>query len=128
MNMTNCPYCGNPLEENVTFCPYCGTQLAQPAPVDTAQQAPAGGIPQQPPVMLDPADHTWEFDPKDISDNKVYCMVIYLMGIVGGIVGLLASQSSPYVAFHVRQALKFTVLNTLLGFVTLLLFLSLIHI
>lgn len=58
-------------------------------------------------------DHTREFDEKDISDNKVVAMLVYLIGIPGIIVALLCSNSSPYAGFHVRQALKFVVMNTL---------------
>lgn len=112
--MKNCPHCGNQISENAAFCPYCGAQFGQPNP--------AGGYPQQPAVvMVAPYDHTREFDPQDVSDNKVYGMVIYLMGVIGVIVGLLAAQSSPYVAFHVRQALKFTVVDTLIGLAALVL-------
>ena len=67
----------------------------------------------------DPYDHTSEFTAKDISDNKVIAMLVYLMGTIGIIVALLASKDSPYLSFHVRQALKFTVLT---GIITLLLF------
>ena len=55
----------------------------------------------------DPYDHTSEFT--------------YLMGTIGIIVALLASKDSPYLSFHVRQALKFTVLEVLTGIITLLL-------
>lgn len=70
----------------------------------------------------DPYDHTSEFTAKDISDNKVIAMLVYLMGTIGIIVALLASKDSPYLSFHVRQALKFTVLEVLTGIITLLLF------
>lgn len=65
-------------------------------------------------------DHTDEFDPIDISDNKVIAMLIYLMGTFGIIIALLASHTSPYVGFHVRQSLKFTVLSMLAGIIALL--------
>lgn len=71
---------------------------------------------------IDPYDHTSEFDAKDISDNKVIAMLAYLMGTVGVIVALLASGESPYVAFHVRQSLKYTVLSVLSGLVGAVLF------
>lgn len=74
----------------------------------------------------DPYDHTSEFTAKDISDNKVIAMLVYLMGTIGIIVALLASKDSPYLSFHVRQALKFTVLEVLTGIITLLLFWTLI--
>lgn len=74
----------------------------------------AYGMPQQQPY-IDPRDHTAEFSPKDISENKVIAMIPYLMGTVGIILALLASKESPYVAFHVRQAMKLAVCNVLLG-------------
>ena len=48
-------------------------------------------------------------------------MLVYLMGAVGIVIALLASHSSPYAAFHVRQALKFTVVNILMAICTVLL-------
>ena len=72
--------------------------------------------------MVDPYDHTAEFDPKDISDNKVICMLIYLTGAIGIFIALLASSTSQYVAFHVRQALKFLVVYSLMAIVLALVF------
>ena len=60
-------------------------------------------------------DHTSEFTAKDISENKVVAMLIYLLGWVGIIIALLAGNQSPYAAFHVRQGLKFVVLDCLIG-------------
>jgi uncharacterized membrane protein len=74
------------------------------------------------PVYTDPYDHTAEFDAKDISDNKVICMMIYLTGFIGILIALLASNSSKYVAFHVRQGLKFQVVSILTTLVSLLTF------
>ena len=76
---------------------------------------------QQNYAPYDPYDHTAEFTAKDISDNKVIAMLVYLMGTVGIIIALLASKESPYVAFHIRQSLKFTVVEILGGIITLLL-------
>lgn len=78
-----------------------------------------GGMAQQ--AYYDPKDHTAEYDPKDISDNKVMAMLPYLMGTIGIIIALLASRESPYTYFHVRQALKITVCNALVGIVTVIL-------
>jgi len=100
--MKTCPKCNKQNEDDVKFCLECGSALdAAPATPDY--------------------DHTAEFDPKDISDNKVIAMLTYLMGVVGVIIALLAANTSKYAGFHVRQALKFTVLNSLLGIVALLL-------
>lgn len=107
--MKYCPHCSAQLQDDAYFCPNCGTQFVQ------QQQAYAPQ--QQAPVYVDPKaiyDHTAEFDPKDISDNKVISMLVYLMGWIGIVIALLASSTSKYAAFHVRQALKITVVETLL--------------
>lgn len=72
----------------------------------------------------DPYDHTAEFDPKDILDNKVFAMLCYLMDFIGIIVALLATHSSKYTMFHVRQALKITVVSILSVFVLIIPFLG----
>ena len=113
--MKTCPNCGNQIRDDAAFCPHCGMQFQQAAPGQQPYAAQPGV------VYVAPYDHTQEFDPKDISENKVYCMVIYLMGVMGVIVGLLAAQKSPYVSFHVRQALKFTVVDVLLALCMLIL-------
>lgn len=118
--MKYCPNCHNQLKDDAVFCPHCGTNTAgapQP-PQNGYQPMPNYG---RPAPMYDPYDHTAEFDPQDISDNKVICMLVYLMGVVGIFIALLASSTSKYAAFHVRQALKFTVVNTLVMFVSALL-------
>ncbi|HJD21119.1 MAG TPA: zinc ribbon domain-containing protein [Candidatus Gemmiger faecigallinarum] len=119
--MKHCPHCGNQIKDEAAFCPYCGSRFEQPGSVgDSAQGQPQsgtpGGYPPQPNVvMVAPYDHTREYAAQDVSDNKVFCMVIYLMGVIGVIIGVLASHDSPYVRFHVRQALKCTVLEALLA-------------
>lgn len=76
--------------------------------------------------VADPFDHTAEFDPKDISDNKVIAMLCYLLGSIGVIIALLAANKSDYAAFHVRQALKLTVVNVLLGIVAIVLAITIV--
>lgn len=109
--MKNCPNCNAQLADNAAFCTSCGTPLQNPG-----QQYYGKAVP-----MYDPYDHTAEFDQKDISDNKVYCMLVYLMGWIGILVALLAAPQSPYTAFHVRQALKINVTITLMSIVSALL-------
>ena len=81
-------------------------------------------IPQVP--YRDPYDHTSEFDSAEISNNKIFAMLPYLLGWIGVIVALLAcgkkdNSKMGYIDFHVRQALKITVVSTLVGIITLLL-------
>lgn len=80
----------------------------------------AGGYAQNP-VYSDPYNHSGEFDKTDVSQNKVFAMLPYLMGWIGVIVALIASRESKYVGFHVRQALKLSVTKTLLGIIALVL-------
>lgn len=102
--MAFCAKCGTELPAGANVCPNCGS------PVNGAASA-----------VVPDWDHTAEFDAKDISDNKVIAMLCYLMSIVGIIIALLGASKSDYAAFHVRQALKFTVIETLTGIITLLL-------
>ena len=76
---------------------------------------PGGGARSYaPPAQAPNWDHTREFDAKDVSENKAVAMLVYLMGFIGIIIALLAGTTSPYAAFHVRQGLKFVVLDTLI--------------
>ena len=123
--MKYCNHCGAGLPDDATFCTACGNSLnPNPAPgyAPNPGYAPVPGYAPQGYAPVDPYDHTSEFDPKDISDNKVICMLIYLTGAIGIFIALLASNSSKYVAFHVRQALKFMVVNSLIAVVTALTF------
>ena len=91
--MKFCSTCGAQLEDNAQFCPQCGTNFAPAAPA----------------VVIDPADHTAEFDPQDISENKVVAMLPYLCGLIGVIIAAILAADSPFARFHVKTALKFTV-------------------
>lgn len=126
-NMKICPNCNTQHDDNAAFCMNCGTNfVSQPQ-----QNYNNGPVYQMPPQVnyapaIDPYDHTAEFDEKDISENKTIAMLVYLLGAVGIVIALLASNTSPYVAFHVRQALKFTVITVLSSIVAALLCLTFI--
>lgn len=143
-----CPKCGSDMNDGSAFCTKCGASLGQNAqnnnngtPQGNFQQGssqqgnaqmnmnngmPYGnsqmnnGMPYAQPY-IDPKDHTAEFDAKDISDNKVMAMIPYLMGTIGIIIALLASRESAYAYFHVRQALKITVVTILMSIITVIL-------
>ena len=138
--MRLCPNCNTPTDDNAVVCPNCGLQFAaapqgqqnpNPNPNPNFNPNPnvnqGYNVPPQPmQPMYDPYDHTAEFDPKDISDNKVMAMLGYLFGFFGIIIALIASKESPYTAFHVRQALKFSVVNILMLICTAFLFWTII--
>lgn len=114
--MKPCPQCNNMIDDAAEFCPACGARFAAAQPA----QAPVPNAPYAQPYAApvpayNPYDHTAEFDAKDISENKVMAMVAYLVPVLGIIIALLASSNSKYTAFHVRQALKLTVVSTLIG-------------
>lgn len=108
--MKNCPVCQTPCDDNGLFCPRCGYAF-------NGQGQPIYAAP-----VTDPKDHTAEFDPKDISDNKVIAMLLYLSSFIGIIVAALTANHSPYVAFHMRQALKFLVAGSLLSILAVVFF------
>ncbi len=120
--MKTCPNCQAPVKDDATFCTSCGAQIPQ----GNAQQVPPSNTayypPQAAPTYADPYDHTSEFEAKDISDNKVIAMTPYLLGVFGIVIALLAASSSPYVSFHVRQAIKFEVVSVLMWIVAFVFF------
>ena len=142
--MAFCTQCGAQVPDGSEFCTSCGSRIENgkvnlekpagephrgapgyqdPMPSPTPTPAPQTPPPYtaQPYTGADPFDHTGEFDPKDISDNKVMAMLVYLMGIVGVFLATIAGLNSPYASFHVRQSLKFAVIESLAAIVTLLL-------
>ena len=63
--MKFCPNCRTTFDDSVINCPQCGTPLMS--------------VPNAAPENI--TDHTAEFDPTDISDNKVLAMIPYLLGV-----------------------------------------------
>ncbi|WP_329886054.1 zinc ribbon domain-containing protein [Pseudoramibacter faecis] len=87
---------------------------------------PAGGGNTAPPGNFgsgNPYDHTADYGPQEISDNKVICMMIYLFPLAGLIIALLADRASDartsYIGFHIRQEIKLDVFSILVSLVTL---------
>ena len=99
--MKFCPNCRTTHDDSATVCGQCQGQL----------------VTIQPQPMVDPADHTAQFNPADISDNKVLAMAPYLLGWAGIIIALLAAGTSPYAAFHVKQALKIQIVSVLVSII-----------
>ncbi len=124
ITMAFCPQCGASFNDGAPACPQCGTVFAAPGQQAQQQyqqaqqyQQPQFQQYQQPyaPVpVVDPKDHTAEFDPKDISDNKITAMAPYILGVAGLLICLLAAGDSKYAGFHARNALKLTISQALL--------------
>ena len=101
--MKFCPQCGTQLDDAAVVCTNCGANLGMPqgAPMYAAPVVPA-------------YDHTAEFDPKEISEGKVFGLAVYLLGVLGVIVALLGCRDNKYAQFHVRTWLKLEICSVLL--------------
>ena len=112
--MKTCPNCHMQMDDNTAFCPNCG------APVNNQSYQANYQAPYQAPVVS-PWDHTAEYDPEDIKQNRFFGLICYLIPVLGIIYTLLAAPNSPYAKYQVKQALRFTVLESLTGMATALL-------
>ena len=77
------------------------------------------GVPGQQPFVttIDPEDHTADFTPEDVSEHKIYALLVYIGGIIGIIPALLIGKDSPYLKFHIQQKMKLMVTSLLVTMV-----------
>lgn len=118
--MKNCPKCNTPVDDNAVFCPNCGASV-QPQPMYNQQAMPNGApVPPAYVPQVNPYDHTAEFSPEEVSDNKLFALLVYLFDFIGVIIALLANQSknSKYLSFHIKQSLKLTITEVMIAFIT----------
>lgn len=126
--MIKCPNCKNEVTDEAAFCPVCGNALNTIPGYDPdfhpeVKPNPAPVYPVYTPVqpVPDPFDHTGEFEQEDIRENKLVSMLVYLLDFVGIIIALLMGTHSDYTHFHIRQSMKFTVVEILLTLASLVL-------
>lgn len=98
--MAFCTKCGSALENDANFCPRCGTPVAREARSSAAEDLERA---------FETEDVTGGFDPRDIADNKLLCILCYL-GILL-LIPLLTKQDSPFVRFHSNQGLLLLLFN-----------------
>ena len=125
--MRTCQKCGAPMDDGAIFCSNCGYQNAS---AETAgmggSYSPSYGQPSyQTPPYAQPAydiyDKTASFDPKDISENKLYAVLPYLFSFLGVIAAGILAPKSEYVRFHIKQALKLYIMQAFALMLTVLL-------
>ena len=120
--MRVCPVCHSQVSDESYYCTMCGNRLPDdPQPVQSLPQGASNPYqnPYQQPVyrqpIFNPYDHTAEFDIQDVAQHKLYAMLMYLTGLVGILFALLGARESAYVQFHLRQNLKFVIVELVLG-------------
>ncbi len=64
-------------------------------------------------------DHTAEFTPEDVKDNKVFVICAYLFSFFGIVIALIGAKDSPFAKFHVKQALRYALVEVAAAFVAL---------
>ncbi|HAQ51550.1 MAG TPA: hypothetical protein DCR12_02145 [Lachnospiraceae bacterium] len=88
--MKKCLVCGIENEDNNEACTQCGANLNE------------------------------EELNRDIKNNKAVSIFVYLLDILGIIVGYVAGLKSEYAAFHAREALKIKVTEVIFGIIIIL--------
>lgn len=99
--MAYCSNCGSEISADAKTCPSCGAIIG------------ASAI-----NVVNTYDHTTDFDAQDISDNKVYAMMAYLLDFIGIIIALMVAKESPYAKFHAKEAAKLTIVSYIVVFFT----------
>lgn len=101
----------------MAYCSNCGTEIPVDAKECPGCKAVITGV-QETATVVDPWDHTAEFDAKDISENKVYALIAYCMGLLGVVIAILCAKDSPYVKFHCRESAKINLTASVIGIIT----------
>lgn len=122
--MKNCPNCNASMPDDAVFCSNCGKSADNANQFNNYAQPQNNAYSQPVAPVVNQYDHTSEFSPEDVHNNKLFALLVYLMGIVGVVIALLAKKSSdsPYLSFHIKQALKILITEAIVTVLTMFLF------
>ncbi len=116
--MKTCPNCKSQVNDDATFCTTCGAPLGGTAQQQNYQQNP---MPNAYPVMpVKPTDHTADFSPEEVHDNKLFALIVYAFSFIGIFLAAIINinNKSEYLKFHIKQSLKLLVTEVIVGFIT----------
>lgn len=99
--MAFCTNCGKELKESDKFCPSCGKAAEESG--NTYSASAESGFSDKFNEYVSSEDKTCEFDPMDISDNKVFALLSYIGILV--LVPIIAAPKSKFARFHANQGL-----------------------
>lgn len=124
--MPYCSNCGTEIKEDAKFCTSCGKAVEEKkeetAGEKNTQQsntytAPAGNdFSAKVNEFTNTEDKTAEFEPTDISDNKVYSILAYIGILV--LVPILAAPKSKFARFHANQGLVLFIIEAAYGIIS----------
>lgn len=97
--MIHCRNCNYEYDEDWNMCPKCGYKS------DERHQNYVIGF-----------DHTAQFKRSEAARERPYALLAYLLGLPGIFIAAIG-QRSEYVKFHIRQSLKYSVLEILMTMV-----------
>lgn len=114
--MAFCVKCGSEVKDDDQYCAKCGFKVVDAKP--NADQSDSSEK-QTPPKRKEPSffqgilntnDHTQEFDPKDIADNRAMAVLSYIWALV--FIPWFAASNSPYARFHAKQGMNLFIFET----------------
>ncbi len=101
--MAYCRNCGAQIDDNVKFCPACGTPtgVEEKSGFDVSGATKAAEDKFK--EVTDTKDHTAEYDPNDVEQNKIISLFSYLGILI--LVPIFGAKDSAYARFHTNQGL-----------------------
>lgn len=92
--MAFCKNCGTELVGEENFCSSCGAKINE-------NVNNGSSVGEKFKNFNDTADTTYEYDPRDISDNKGLTVLSYISWLL--LIPLFARRNSPFAQYHAKQ-------------------------